>query len=96
MRIRITSVKALEKYKIHVSFNDGTEGVLDLSDHAGKPAFTSWDENENFNKVFISKESGAISWPGDIDIDTYNAWFTINNISPEDYFKSQKKYAQHL
>ena len=94
MRIQVTSVKPLGKYKIHVAFNDGTQGIYDLSDCAGKGVFKTWDEDDNFSKVFINKENGAITWPGEIDIDTLNAYFIINNISPEEYFHSQKKYAQ--
>ena len=62
MIIKATSVKALEKYKIFVSFNDGNEGIYDLQDAAGKGVFKSWDEDDNFNKVFINKENGAITW----------------------------------
>lgn len=96
MKLKVTSVKALDKYKIHISFNDGKEGLLDLSSHAGNGVFKSWDENDNFSKVFLNEENGAITWPNEIDIDTYNAYFIINNISPEEYFQSQKKYAEHL
>jgi len=95
MKIKVTSTKALEKYKIFIEFNDGTEGLYDLSDVAGKGVFKIWDEDENFGKVFINKENGAISWPSEVDIDTLNAYFIINNISPEEYFQSQKKYAEH-
>ena len=96
MRIRVTSVKSLAKYKIYIAFNDGTQGTYDLGDCAGKGVFKSWDEDDNFNKVFINTQNGAITWPGDIDIDTLNAYLTIKNISSEEYFLSQKKYAQHL
>lgn len=96
MKIKVTSVKAADKYKIEVSFNDGTNGLLDLGSLSGKGVFKSWDENDNFNKVFINAESGAISWPGDIDIDTYNAYFQLKKINPNDYFQSEKKYAEYL
>lgn len=96
MRIRATSVKALEKYKIFIQFNDGTEGVLDLCDIAGKGVFKSWDINDNFNNVFIDAESKTISWPNEIDIDTYNAYFTIHKIDPADYFNKEKRYATSL
>jgi hypothetical protein len=38
---KVISVIALEKYKIRIKFNDDTEGVLDLSDCAGKGVFKS-------------------------------------------------------
>lgn len=95
MRIKISSVKALEKYKLFIQFNEGSEGVLNLQNLAGKGVFKSWELDDNFSKVFISNESGAITWPGEIDIDTLNAYFTIKNINPEEYFKLEKKHAAH-
>jgi hypothetical protein len=97
MRIRPISVKAVEKYKIFIQFNDGTEGVYNLQNCAGKGVFKTWEEDDNFFKVFISSESGAITWPNEIDIDTYNAYCIIRGISPEEFFKlSKKEYATDL
>ncbi|MGN6267199.1 MAG: DUF2442 domain-containing protein [Ginsengibacter sp.] len=90
---KIISVEALQKYKLSLRFSDGTEGVYDVEDIAGKGFFKIWDVDENFFKVFINRE-GAISWPGEIDIDTMNAYCTIKKISPENYFQKQMKYAK--
>lgn len=96
MRPKIESVEALSKYKLHVVFKDGVKGVLDLWDCAGKGVFKSWDDNENFFNVFISPESGAITWPNEIDIDTYNAYCTIKGISPEQYFEQTETHAKNF
>lgn len=90
MRIKPTFVKALEKYKLEIRFNDGTTGILDLSHKAGKGVFKNWDVEDNFFKVFISKESGSITWQNDVDIDTINAYCAIKNISVEDFVESVK------
>lgn len=90
---KITSVEAIAKYKLKIHFADGTQGIYEISDLAGHGVFKSWDIDNNFFKVFISKESGAISWPGEIDIDTINAYCTIKEISPDKYFNSKIKYA---
>ena len=82
---KVISVNVLEKYKVRIKFNDGTEGVLDLSDYAGKGVFRSWDTENSFDKVFISNESGAITWPGNIDIDTLNCFLQIKGINYEQY-----------
>ena len=91
------SVNALEKYRIAVIFNEGTEGVLDLSDCAHQGVFKSWDTENNFEKIFISKESGAITWPGDIDIDTLNCYLQIKGISYNQYksLQENKTHAIH-
>ena len=96
MKIKAVSVEALDDYKIFVSFTDGVKGLYDLSDLAGKGVFKSWDKDNNFHKVFINEENGAITWPGDIDIDTLNAYLTIRKIEPEDFFKSSMKHAPNI
>ena len=92
---KIISVEALEKYKIKVVFADGIQGVYDVSDLAGAGVFKIWDVNDNFFKVFINQESGAISWLGEIEIDTINAYRTLKGISPDHFFHNQMKYATH-
>ncbi|HYO22314.1 MAG TPA: DUF2442 domain-containing protein [Flavisolibacter sp.] len=96
MKPQIEKVTAIEKYKLHVSFTDGTEGVLDLAHLSGKGVFVQWDEGDTFFKVYLSHESGAITWPNEVDIDTYNAYCKIKGISPNQYFQSQQKHAPHF
>ena len=96
MRTQIEEVKPLKKYKPFIHITDGTEGILDLSHLKGQGVFQWWDEDDNFSKVFVNSESKAITCPGEIDIDTYNAYFRVKNITPEDYFKEQKQHAAHL
>lgn len=87
---KIISVNPLEKYRVRIKFEDGTEGVLDLSDCAGKGVFRSWDNENTFGKVFISGETGAITWPGEIDIDTLNCYLQIKGITYEQYKSLQE------
>ena len=93
MNIQVTKVKAIKRYQLYVHFSDGTEGVLDLAELAGKGVFKIWDEANLFEKVFIDEESKAITWPGELDIDTINAYCTINNISPENLLIPNTSYA---
>lgn len=92
---KIISVEAIEKYRLKIHFTDGTGGIYDVSDLAGKGVFQIWNIEDNFFKVYINKESGAISWPGEIDIDTVNAYCSIKGISPEKYFYNQMDHATH-
>ena len=55
-------VKALEKYLIWLKYDDGTKGKIDLSHLAGKGIFREWDKNDFFTRVYIDKQSKAISW----------------------------------
>jgi len=95
MEPEVITVKALEKYKIFASFNDGTEGIYDLSDCAGKGVFKVWDEGDSFSKVFINPENNAIAWNEMLEIDTFNCYLHIRGISFEEYkaLNKEKDYA---
>jgi hypothetical protein len=92
---KIISVEAIEKYKLKIKFADRTSGIYDVSDLAGKGVFKIWDTNDTFFKVVVNADSGAISWPGEIEIDTINAYCSIKGISPEAYFQNQMDHATH-
>ena len=91
MDIIINTVKAIEKYKISVLFNDGTKGIINLSHLAGKGIFSYWDEDNNFEKVFINKENNAIAWSEYLEIDTLNCYLTIRGIDFDEYINSNIK-----
>lgn len=93
---KLLSVKALEKYRVHIQFEDGAEGILELSDFAGKEAFKLWDVDDNFNKVSINEESGAITWPGNLDIDTLTAWLTLKGLIYDEYKSTLKKQSHAI
>lgn len=82
---RVKTVTAIDNYVLHVLFTDGTEGDYNMSHLAGKGVFKSLDADNNFYKVFINSESGAISWPGELDIDTINVYCTIKGIDVNSY-----------
>lgn len=96
MKPRIEKLKAVEPYKLFVRFADGTEGVLNLSHLAGEGVFKAWDKDNLFFDVFVSTETGTITWPGGIDIDLYNAYCKIKGITPEQYFQVKETHAPNL
>jgi hypothetical protein len=88
---KIISLNVAGKYSIQLAFSDGTQGVVDLSALAGKGVFKAWDVDGNFQKAFINLESGAVSWPGSLDIDTLNCYLQIKGLSYEEF----KAKSQH-
>lgn len=91
----IISVTAIGKYKLYVRFSDATEGEYDVSHLAGKGVFKSWDINDNFSKVSINNESGAIMWPEELDIDTINVYCKINRLDVDAYLHSKQQHAAY-
>jgi hypothetical protein len=66
---RVTEVVALPGYQLQVRFQDGSEGVVDLSrlihsDEAG--VFASLCNMTVFAQVYL--ELGVVTWPGGIDL----------------------------
>jgi hypothetical protein len=69
--------------------------MYDLNHLAGRGVFKIWDVDDNFNNVFISLESKAITWPGELDIDTINVYCALKNIRVEEYLKSSLQQASY-
>jgi hypothetical protein len=91
----IISVTAIGKYKIYVRFSDATEGEYDVGHLADKGVFKSWDADNNFSKVSINTESGAITWPGELDIDTINAYCQIKGLDVDTYLNSKQQHTAY-
>lgn len=60
-------IKTEPGFKLFIKFSDGNEGVVDLSDLAGKGVFKVWDNSDLFNRAYID-ETGAIAWNDELDI----------------------------
>jgi hypothetical protein len=41
---------------------------VDLSELVGKGVFKRWEDPREFSQVFLDAESGAPSWPGELDV----------------------------
>jgi len=65
---RIVEVQALSDYRLHIRFDDGAEGEVDLSDLVGNGVFAAWSAQGCFSQVSIDRETGTVAWPGGIDL----------------------------
>jgi len=65
---KITDVKTLEDFRIWIKFSDNFEGIVDLSDVAGKGVFSVWKDRKFFEAAFIDAVSHTVAWPGGIDL----------------------------
>jgi hypothetical protein len=82
---RPVQVKALQKYEIWLKYSDNTEGQLDLSHLAGKPAFSEWIDSELFFKVYIDPETHAIAWNCDIELCPDSLYLKLKGITFEEW-----------
>lgn len=61
-------VKPIKPFNIWVQFNNGVEGTIDLSHLKGQGIFKQWNEKDFFEKVYIDRETHAISWNEDLEL----------------------------
>ena len=65
----LTDAAYLRDYKIHVTFNTGEKGVVDLSGIVGgKGIFAPLKDLKNFSQVEFSPELDTICWPNGADL----------------------------
>ena len=64
---KAVQARPLDGFRLRWKYEDGIEGIVDLSDLAGRGVFEAWFDGNTFEAV-TSSESGAIVWPGEIDL----------------------------
>ncbi|MBI5092016.1 MAG: DUF2442 domain-containing protein [Candidatus Hydrogenedentes bacterium] len=64
---KVIEVQPLDGFKLALTFDDGTKGVVDLSDLAGRGVFSLWLEAGVFQNVRIGS-SGELAWGDEVDL----------------------------
>lgn len=91
---KIVDVIVLEGYQLKLTFNDGTEGVVDLSYLLGKGAFSCWLDRDLFGRVQIGT-SGELLWDDQVDLCPDALYLKMTGTSVEDLFPAVKNDAIH-
>ncbi len=66
----VTEAKPLDGYRVHLRFNDGAEGVVDLARLiAFQGVFRPLKDIKYFHRLRVDTEAGTICWPNGADID---------------------------
>ncbi len=65
---RIVAANALNNYRLHVRFDDGVEGEIDLSKLVGHGIFEAWSDPGFFARVEVDPQTRTVAWPGGIDL----------------------------
>jgi len=66
----IVSAQALEGYHVHLRFEDGTEGTVDLASHLSfRGVFAPLKELSYFRQVRVDPNLGTVAWPNGADLD---------------------------
>jgi hypothetical protein len=66
----IVAAKALGDYRLHLRFEDGVEGVVDLAPHLSfRGVFEPLRDRAYFAQVRVDPDLGTIVWPNGADLD---------------------------
>jgi hypothetical protein len=81
--IHVTSAEALGNHRLRLTFEDGTEGELDLSDWSWRGIFEPLEDPTYFDLVTLDEELGTIVWPNGADIapEALHTW-VVRGLSP--------------
>ena len=75
MRARVLEVNPLEGYKLRLRFQDRSEGTVDIATLLPLDGvFAPLRDRFFFEQVRVDEESGAITWPGNLDLDPYTLY----------------------
>lgn len=83
--MRVVDVRPESGYRLWLRYQDGAEGMVDLSHLAGRGVFKAWEKPGAFEAVRIT-DSGALEWPGDIDLCSDALYMRLTGRSPEEVF----------
>lgn len=71
MWVNVAEVTHKGGHVLHVKFEDGAEGDIDLSKHLKfRNIFAPLRDPDYVAKVRVDRESGTICWPNDADFDS--------------------------
>lgn len=89
--MKVSSALYKGDYSVHISFEDGTEGIINLSDLVEKGVFRSLKEKEKFSTVYTTGYS--IAWSDELEIDAANIYAEISGKDPLTSFTPSPIYA---
>ena len=70
MLVDIVVAKPLGGHRLHLRFEDGVEGVVDLTPHLSfQGIFEPLRDPAYFAQVRVDPELGAVTWPNGADLD---------------------------
>ena len=87
---KLIDVQGLDNYRLALKYEDGIEGVADVSNLAHKGIFEKWDQDNLFKKVYLDKESNAVAWNDDLDICPDALYLKLLGITFQDWKKKEQ------
>jgi hypothetical protein len=82
----IVEVRPLGAYRLHLRFDDGAEGAIDLSKEIRfEGVFAPLEDQAYFARVRVHPELGTICWPNEVDLDSEVLYSLVTGKPIPDY-----------
>ena len=66
----VIEVRPLDGYRLHLRFEDGVEGVVDLAETVSfTGVFEPLKDRAQFARVYVNPDVGTVVWPNGADLD---------------------------
>ena len=82
---KLTEAKAEDGFRVALRFDDGTRGVADLSDLAGRGVFAAWSMPSQFESLAIGT-AGELTWTCGVDLCADALYLRVTGKRPVDVF----------
>jgi hypothetical protein len=92
--MKIVELSARANYGLFLRYEDGVQGVVDLSSLAGRGVFESWTHPGVFEQVRLS-EFGAPEWPGEVDLCPDSLYMKLTGKKPGEVFQNLHRVPSH-
>jgi hypothetical protein len=94
MMPRVVKVAPLPKYRLHVEFDDGVAGTIDLSGELDGEVFEPLRDEAVFRQVTVD-EFGAVCWPDGPDLAPDAMYSELTGAPPSQPRAQQQKAERH-
>jgi hypothetical protein len=79
----VVSVNPLTGYRLHLRFEDGVEGIVDLASALRfQGVFAPLRDPNYFAHVRVDPELGSVTWPNGADLDPDVLYSRLTGIAP--------------
>ncbi len=92
---RIVFAEALPGYRLHLRYDAGVEGTVDLSAEVEKGVFEIWRDPEVFARFQIERNGRALVWPGEVDACADALCLEITGMTAEEQWSGKKPMSAH-
>ena len=88
----VVSVQALPEHRLRIRFDDGTEGIVDVTQLVQfTGVFEPLREPEFFKEVAVNTELGTVVWPNNADLDTDVLYAKVSGITVPEYAPEKQR-----